>query len=42
VSKGIPENRITVKGYGSAKPIEDNATAAGKAKNRRVQIVLGK
>ncbi len=42
VSKGIPENRITVKGYGSTKPIEDNATAAGKAKNRRVQIVLGK
>ncbi len=42
ISKGIPENRITVKGFGSGKPIADNNTAAGKATNRRVQIVLGK
>lgn len=42
VSKGIPENRITTKGYGATKPIADNTTAEGKAKNRRVQIVLGK
>lgn len=42
VSKGIPENRVTVKGYGAAKPVADNNTAEGKAQNRRVQIVLGK
>ncbi len=42
VSKGIPEARITVKGYGSTKPVADNTTAGGKATNRRVQIVLGK
>ncbi|MES2703415.1 MAG: OmpA family protein [Bacteroidota bacterium] len=42
ISKGIPEGRITVKGYGSTHPIADNGTADGKAQNRRVQIVLGK
>ena len=42
ISKGIPDARITVKGYGAAKPIADNNTADGKAQNRRVQIVLGK
>ena len=41
LSKGLKENRIETKGYGSSKPIADNNTAAGKAKNRRVQIVLG-
>ena len=41
LSKGLKENRIETKGFGSTKPIADNSTAAGKAKNRRVQIVLG-
>jgi outer membrane protein OmpA-like peptidoglycan-associated protein/ABC-type nitrate/sulfonate/bicarbonate transport system substrate-binding protein len=41
VSKGLTEQRIESKGFGPAKPIADNATAAGRAKNRRVQIVLG-
>jgi len=41
VSKGLPENRIESKGFGPAKPVSDNTTAAGRAKNRRVQIVLG-
>src|SRR6478672_3147988 len=39
--KGLPSNRIEAKGFGSSKPIADNATAAGKSKNRRVEIVLG-
>lgn len=38
VSKGISENRITVEGFGSTMPIGDNATAAGRTKNRRVEI----
>jgi outer membrane protein OmpA-like peptidoglycan-associated protein len=41
ISKGISTERIESKGYGSSKPIADNGTSAGKAKNRRVQIVLG-
>jgi outer membrane protein OmpA-like peptidoglycan-associated protein len=41
VSKGLTEARIESKGFGPAKPITDNATAAGRARNRRVQIVLG-
>ena len=41
MSKGLTENRIESKGFGSSKPIADNKTSAGKAQNRRVQIVLG-
>jgi OmpA-OmpF porin, OOP family len=41
LSKGLPAQRIESKGFGSANPIGDNSTAAGKAQNRRVQIVLG-
>jgi OOP family OmpA-OmpF porin len=41
LSKGINGARIESKGFGASTPIADNASAAGKAKNRRVQIVLG-
>ncbi|MGZ5242777.1 MAG: OmpA family protein [Bacteroidia bacterium] len=41
LSKGLTENRIESKGFGPDKPIADNTSPAGKAKNRRVQIVLG-
>jgi OmpA-OmpF porin, OOP family len=38
VSKGIAESRLVSAGYGSSKPVADNKTAAGKAKNRRTEL----
>ncbi|MCE2683483.1 MAG: OmpA family protein, partial [Cryomorphaceae bacterium] len=38
ISIGVPEDKIVTIGYGETKPVMDNTTAAGKAKNRRVEI----
>ena len=40
VSKGINANRMIAKGYGESKPIAENETAAGKALNRRTEILV--
>jgi outer membrane protein OmpA-like peptidoglycan-associated protein len=39
---GISNDRITSKGYGEADPIATNKTAAGRQKNRRVEVSLEK
>ena len=38
VSKGIEKNRVYTEGKGEKQPVADNNTAAGRAKNRRVEI----
>jgi len=40
VAGGLPPERIETQGYGKTRPIASNATAAGKAQNRRVEIVI--
>ncbi len=36
--KGIERNRVYTEGKGSKNPVADNKTAAGRAKNRRVEV----
>ena len=40
VSRGVAMNRIAIDGHGSREPIASNDTAAGRAKNRRVEIFV--
>ncbi len=39
---GVDANRLNAAGYGEAKPVATNATAEGKAQNRRVEAVMVK
>jgi outer membrane protein OmpA-like peptidoglycan-associated protein len=42
VAKGIDGSRIATMGYGPDKPVTTNATAAGRAKNRRIEFFRSK
>jgi len=40
VAAGVARSRISAEGRGADAPVADNRTAAGRAKNRRVEIVV--
>jgi outer membrane protein OmpA-like peptidoglycan-associated protein len=40
VERGIDESRITTTGQGRSSPIDSNATAAGRANNRRTDVIV--
>ena len=39
VAAGIAAERLSAEGFGDSRPVADNSTAEGKAKNRRVELV---
>jgi len=38
IARGIPAERLTAKGYGARRPVADNTTEAGRARNRRIEL----
>jgi outer membrane protein OmpA-like peptidoglycan-associated protein len=40
IANGVDPTRVESTGYGTSRPIADNATAAGRAANRRVEVIL--
>ena len=40
VNKGIDRKRLDSKGFGEGQPVDTNATALGRAKNRRVEFTV--
>lgn len=40
VSQSVQDSNVTAEGFGKNDPIADNSTSAGRAKNRRVEMVV--
>jgi outer membrane protein OmpA-like peptidoglycan-associated protein len=40
VAQGVPASGVTSQGFGKTMPVADNATAAGRQQNRRVELVV--
>ena len=40
MKKGIGHDKLSYKGFGPDKPVGDNSTPEGQAKNRRVEIII--
>jgi outer membrane protein OmpA-like peptidoglycan-associated protein len=39
IAEGVAPDRLVARGYGFTRPIATNATAAGRARNRRVELI---
>lgn len=42
IADGIDKDRLTAAGFGGTKPVADNGTPDGRAKNRRIELVVVK
>lgn len=40
VQNGVPQDNVAAKGYGATNFVADNGTAAGRAQNRRVDLIV--
>lgn len=40
IGRGVESSRIQAMGYGFSRPVADNATASGRALNRRVEVLI--
>jgi outer membrane protein OmpA-like peptidoglycan-associated protein len=40
IQQGLPEGKLTAKGFGKTMPVADNSTAEGRQKNRRVELIV--
>lgn len=38
--RNFPDERVTSRGFGDTQPVADNSGASGRAKNRRVEVIL--
>ena len=38
VKDGVPDTRLSVRGFGKTQPVASNDTADGRAQNRRVEL----
>lgn len=41
-SRGVEGRRLATRGFGESKPVADNATAEGRQRNRRVEVIIEK
>jgi len=37
---GLPGGRVSATGWGESRPVADDASAEGRARNRRVEIIV--
>lgn len=40
IQQGVAQDTLTAQGFGKADPVADNGTAAGRQRNRRVEIIV--